>query len=132
MIWFHDISFGRFIYVSIRIRQACVILQQIAVNQNSSLLLLVLENSGESANVRLNFDRELIAITQELLGVFANTNTSRSTGQNDGASRQSRTLRAEADESGDVEDEVVDTAVLHDLTVLAALDVQLTRVRDQL
>lgn len=95
-------------------------------------LLLVFEHCGQSADMRLNLDRELIAVAQKLLGVFAHTHTSRSSGKDDGASGQSGALRAEAHELGDAEDEVVDARILHDIAVLAAFDVKLAWVGDQL
>lgn len=99
----------------------------------------------------LHLDGELIAIAQKLLGVLANTDASGSAGEDDGASGQSGALRAEADEFGNVEDEIaashplvqpplnlvnrkhsLNTTILHDLAILKTTNMQLARIRNEL
>ena len=60
----------------------------------------------QSTHVRQQLDSKLVAGLDELLGVLGGADTGRGASENDSASGQSGTLREEADELGDVEDQV--------------------------
>lgn len=68
--------------------------------------LLVLDLVDEGTNVRQQLDGEFVTSLDELLGVLGGADTGRGTSQDDGTSGESGALRKEADELGNVEDEV--------------------------
>lgn len=68
--------------------------------------LLVLNLVDQSTHVRQQLDSKLVAGLDELLGVLGGADTGRGASENDSASGQSGTLREEADELGDVKDQV--------------------------
>ncbi len=61
---------------------------------------------NQSAHVRQQLDSKLVTSLDELLGVLGGADTGRGAGENDSTSGQGGTLREEADELGDVEDQV--------------------------
>jgi hypothetical protein len=67
---------------------------------------LVLDLVDQGTNVRQQLDGKIVTSLNELLGVLGGADTGRGTGENDGTSGQSGALGKEADELGDVEDEV--------------------------
>lgn len=70
-------------------------------------LLLGLEFCRQGANVWLNLDAELITGTKILgVGLFPCSDSSGSTGDNDSSRGKCSTLRAEANDSRNVEDEI--------------------------
>lgn len=68
--------------------------------------LLVLDLVDQSTNVRQQLDSKLIASLDELLGVLGSTDTGRGASEDDSTSGQSGALGEEADELGDVENQV--------------------------
>lgn len=56
--------------------------------------------------MRQQLDSKLVASLDELLGVLSGADTGRGASENDSTSGQSGTLGKEADELGDVEDQV--------------------------
>jgi hypothetical protein len=66
----------------------------------------MLDLVDQSANVRQQLDGKVVASLDELLGVLGGADAGRSTGQDNGTSGQSGALGKEADELGDVEDQV--------------------------
>ena len=67
---------------------------------------LVLDLVDQCANVRKQFNGELISTFDEFLGFLGRTDTRRGAGQDDCASGQCSTLREKADELRHVEDQV--------------------------
>lgn len=72
----------------------------------SSISLLVLDLVDERAHVREQLDGELVGPLDVLLGVLRGTNTGRGAGQDNRAGEQGGTLREEADQLRDSEDQV--------------------------
>jgi len=56
--------------------------------------------------MRENLNRELVAVTQELLRLHARAHSSRRACQNDRARAERRALREKADDLGNIEDQV--------------------------
>lgn len=71
-----------------------------------ALPLLVLDLVDQSTNVGKKLNRELITALDVLLGLLSSTNTGWGTGQDNSTSGKSGTLAKEADQLGDVEDQV--------------------------
>lgn len=103
----------------------------------------------QGAHVREELHRELISSLDELFGVLGRTNTGRSTGQNEGTSRQGSTLGEEADQLRDAKDQITvdgslvwgflfkielyirQRAVLHNTAALKTTDVEFASIGDQ-
>lgn len=66
----------------------------------------MLDLVDQSANVRQQLDGKVVTSLDELLGVLGGADTGRSTSQDNGTGGQSGALRQEADQLGDVEDQV--------------------------
>ena len=71
-----------------------------------ALPLLVLDLVDQSTNVGKKLNRELITALDVLLGLLSSTNTGWGTGQDNSTSGKGGTLAKEADQLGDVEDQV--------------------------
>lgn len=62
--------------------------------------------------MRQDLDGELVALSEGLLGRPTQTNTSRSSRDNDSSRREGGALRQEADQLGDAEDQVTGDALV--------------------
>lgn len=116
----------------------------------------MLDLVDQGTNVRQQLNGKVVTSLDEFLGFLSRANTGRGTSQDDGTSGQSSALGEEADELGDVEDEVTVSgswlacacgvasiyqwemeihvrkrAVLHDTAALETTDVKLGRIGDQ-
>lgn len=69
-------------------------------------LFLVLVDRSHGTNVRQNLNSELIAISEELLGILADTYACWCTCKDNGSGQQSGALRQEADDLWYAEDEI--------------------------
>lgn len=73
---------------------------------NPSSPLLVLDLVDQGTNVRQQLDGKVVTSLDELLGVLSGADAGRSTGQDNGTRWQGGALGEEADELGDIEDQV--------------------------